>query len=610
MRVETRHNSERRRARSGQASAAGLFGAILLVFSVCGPARGQLTSRDRQEISGIEQRAFVSLAREDFALAAALFSELRARYPASEKNDGWLFNVARCLYHQDMLADADRRLRELFDRFAGSPLVPFANRLLGDIAFRRADTREAVSQYLQAYSNSREQRLSQLVERELKALLLSDPQAGTVVVSEITAMTMSGEKRDRLLAALDRELKPSLDSGSRERLEAHRRLAGSTDSRSSGSWKISLALPLSGKLQRYGAQIERGALLASRVARTERGVGLDLVTSDTHGNPANAAQVALEAHNSEALAMIGPLTSEEAVAVSATLNCAEIAALAPAASQTDFTQISQATFQMTPSPEMIGRRLAEYAFMALPASTAAALAPNSDKERRMAEAFVDRFQTLGGEIVAFEIFPPSATDFGGFCRKIKKRFLAGYEQNAVMLSADGDTLDLDEAPIDIGCIFIPATQSQLKLALPQINFHNIFTTLIGSEGLSSKNIREMTLQNVRQVIFNSALTQDNDNQKYVEFAQRYRDVYGETPSRLSALGYDAVALIVDGLLSGARSQTSMRKFLGGVREFSGASGEVSFGADHTNQAIALYTLIEGLPQRLDWKGPALVREGR
>lgn len=585
----------------------GLRLIIVTVMTVCAfsNVQAQLSSRDKQEIAGLEQRTFGLLEEENFARAAALLSELRSRYPSSEANDSWLFNLARCQYHLNNLDDAERRFREFTERHPASQLIQYAHRYLGGIAFRQGDDAVAVAEFLNSYNVASDDRLLRIVEQELKEFARDNPERSRLLVNETA---LSASRRQALLTALESELRPYLEAEELRRLRDHRRFAGGSGSAKRGI--IALALPLSGKLERYGQRIERGALLAARVAEFERGVILDFETTDTEGSAVKAARAALAAHKSEALAMIGPLTSEEAVAVSATLNCAEISALAPAASQTDFTQLSEATFQMTPSPEMVGRRLAEYAFLELPVATAAALAPNSDNERRMAEGFVKRFEALGGEIVAYEIFPPRATDFGEFCRKIKDRFLSGYEENAVMLNAAGDTLSLSAAPVEIGCIFVPATQSQLKLALPQINFHNIFTILLGSDGLMSQNIREMTLQNVRRVIFSSTLAQDTDSESYIAFAERYRDAYGEPPDRLAALGYDAVNLIVNGMLSGADSQSRMREYLSKVKNYSGVSGEVTFGADHTNQAIALYTYVDGQRQRIDWSAPARAHGSR
>lgn len=581
-----------------------VFAAALAVCTFSS-AQAQLSSRDKQEITGLEQRAYGFLEKENFVRAAELFAELRSRFPVSAANDSWLFNLARCQYYLDNLDDAKRHFLDFTERYSASQFIQYVHRFLGGIAFRQNDAAVSVTEFLISYNTASDDRLLRIIEEELKESIRDNSERARLVVGETT---LSASRRNTLLLALEAELRPYLEAEELNRLRDHRRFAGGAGSAKRGI--IWLALPLSGKLERYGQRIERGALLAARDAEFERGVILDFETTDTEGNAVNAARAALAAHNSDALAIIGPLTSEEAVAVSATLNCAEISALTPAASQTDFTQLSDATFQMTPSPEMIGRRLAEYAFMELPTATAAALAPNSETERRMAEAFVARFEALGGEIVAYEIFPPRATDFGGFCRKIKDRFLSSYEENAVMLNAAGDTLSLGSAPVEIGCIFVPATQSQLKLALPQINFHNIFTTLLGSDGLSSQNIREMILQNVRRVIFSSTLAQDTDSESYIAFAERYREAYGEPPDRLAALGYDAVNLIVNGILSGAESQSRMRDYLSKVRNYPGVSGEVTFGADHTNQAIALYTYVDGQRQRIEWSAPATAGGGK
>ena len=334
---------------------------------------------------------------------------------------------------------------------------------------------------------------------------------------------------------------------------------------------------------------------------------VELVAFDTHGSPVEAARVARRAEEEDALAIIGPLTSEEAAAVSAGLRCANVPALAPAASQSDFTSLSDHMFQMTPSPAMIGRFLAEYAYLGMPVATAAALAPNSPTEKEMAEAFVERFTNLGGTVLAFEVFPARATDFGHFARTIKDHFLADYKENATLITTNGDTLDLDEAPVKLGCLFVPATAQQLQLILPQINYHNITTTLIGADGMAAPAVWELELQNVREMLFTSLLTNDPGNEVYRSFAEKYRNAHTEPPDRLAALGYDAARIILDAYDSGARDSRAMANALMRGVAFEGASGWIQFNDDRVNHAVALFRVVDKAPERVAWTAPVTLR---
>lgn len=531
------------------------------------------------------------LANGEYNHALTLYAELLSRFANSPERPVWLYNQGRAYYHLERLSEAERVFRDLAALHGEHPLAAYALYLLGNTLIKRGDGAGGGEAFVRSFDRSRNAELDALIVNALNSLGDSYSGAGEA----LQRIPQSEEsRRAELLRRLD-------FGGEVSPLSAE--VAVTPESVGKGA--ITLALPLSGKFESYGQRIERGVLLANR-ERSDAGLApLELAVFDTEGDPSAAARIVKQAQQSQTLAMIGPLTSDAAVAVSAMLNCGDLVALAPAASQRSFVELSDKMYQMTPSPAMVGRRLAEYAFIGLPVATAAVVAPNSENELQMAEAFSDRFTDLGGEIVSYEVFPERATDYGDFCRTIKRRFLGGYEENAVLLNENGDTLDLDEAAVEIGCIFAPATTRQLQLLLPQINYHHIVTTLIGSDGMSSARIWEMPLQNVRRLLFSSTTTQDPDNLVYQEFAGRYRDLYGESPDRLAAVGYDAAKLLAQALESGVSEQRKMKKFLEELQAFAGASGEVSFGADRINDDITIYTVQDNLPVNVRWRPPAL-----
>ncbi|HSG98830.1 MAG TPA: penicillin-binding protein activator, partial [candidate division Zixibacteria bacterium] len=465
---------------------------------------------------------------------------------------------------------------------------PYAHYLSAGALFREGSVDGALREYFAAYRASTDTELDSLIIASLRETQQQFPDKVTAAAE---AETLSGPRRQTLSAALGASI--GRGAGTVRELDAS---------------SIVMALPLSGRLQSYGERIERGAQLALDQRAAESAAHrLQLQAFDTHGSPVEAARIVQRAQDQSALALIGPLTSEEAAAVSAALRCGELAALAPAASQSAFTELSDHMFQMTPSPAMIGRFLAEYAYLGMPVATAAALAPNSETEREMAEAFVERFEALGGQIIAFDIFPERATDFGNFARTIKNRYLQYYQENATLITTEGDTLELDEVPVSVGCVFIPATASQLQLILPQINYHNITTTLIGADGMASPSVWELKLQNVDRIVFTSLLTNDPGNEVYRDFAEAYRDRFGEAPDRLAALGYDAAQMIIDAVRGGSTVTDAVARALADSGEREGASGWIKFGPDRINRAVALFSVVDGIPLRVSWTAPTAQR---
>ncbi len=566
-----------------------------------------LAAGDTQASASILEKSAIDLLNDGrYSRAASIFADLASRFPASPGHDSWLYNLARSKYHLGQFESAKRDFADGISRYGQSHNKPgdytaYRWFFLGNIAVRDADVSNAARDYVRAYALASDERLMKLTIESIQSLAENSGDSLSAFV-KIGAETYS-------------QLGPSAVN-SKDYFVAE--LTGAASKKSSGNSftdhkrnnrnlpTVTLALPMTGKLEQYGERIERGAQLANYTSRENSKPAINIELEDTQGSPSLAVEITRRAEQKKSLALIGPLTSEEAVAVSASLTCLDLTALAPAANQNNFVKLSQTMFQLSPSPSTIGRRLAEYAFLQMPVATAATLAQNNESDKEMASAFANRFKELGGEVVAVEVFPPSATDFGEFGERIKARFLGGYADEVELIGENGDTLDFDEAPVEIGCIFVGATVRQLQLILPQINYHNIKTTLIGSDGLATPSVWDLPLQNVKGIIFTSWRTQDAENTAFRSFAQKYRNRYGESPDRLAALGYDAVRMVIEGVNNGVRSQSEMSKFLESLTAHKGASGDVVFGADHVNSELSLYKVVDKLPKRLSWNPPRII----
>jgi ABC-type branched-subunit amino acid transport system substrate-binding protein len=594
----------------GEGAALAVL-VVRLVFIVClgiiSWAPSQLAASDTGTSSVILEKSAIDLLNDGhYNRAASIFADLASRFPASPGHDSWLYNLARSKYHLGKFESAKRDFAVGITRYGQNPdsrseYTSYRWFFLGNIAVREGDATTAAHDYVRAYALAGDERLMKLsIESMLSLVENSGDSLSSFmrfvddVYSQVDVSAI--QSKSALIAALNGVTPENETSDTRNAARDNGRDLPT----------VTLALPMSGKLEQYGKRIERGARLANFVSREDSSPIIYLELEDTQGSPSLAVEISQRAEQGNSLALIGPLTSEEAVAVSASLTCSNLPALAPAANQNNFAKLSQTMFQLSPSPSTIGRRLAEYAFLQMPVATAATLAQNSPSDKEMAAAFAKRFTELGGEMVAVEIFPPSATDFGKFGERIKTRFLGGYDDEVELIGENGDTLDFDEAPVEIGCIFVGATVRQLQLILPQINYHNIKTTLIGSDGLATPSVWDLPLQNVKGIIFTSWRTQDAENSAFRSFAQMYRYRYGESPDRLAALGYDALRMIIEGLRNGARSQSAMSQYLESLTLHKGASGDIAFGVDHINRELSIYTVVDKLPKRLSWNPPRII----
>jgi ABC-type branched-subunit amino acid transport system substrate-binding protein len=277
--------------------------------------------------------------------------------------------------------------------------------------------------------------------------------------------------------------------------------------------------------------------------------------------------------------------------------------IAPAATQAGLTLLSESAFQLSPNIELQGVQAAEYAIINRQADSAAILTPTSSDHLRMARAFADRFEQLGGTVVAIEYYRARDKDFGPYVRDIKAALLGLHPDSLFFINERGDTLDAEAVPVGIDCLYLPGVASQLRLLLPQLNFYSLNAFYLGSDGWGDDAIYRLGDNVTRRAVFTSPFLEQERSEAYLDFAADYDRRYGEQPHRLASLGYDAVKLIGLAVQAGAGTRQEVASQLARVRHYSGAAAPVTFGKHRENVELPMYQLIDGVPVYLGETSP-------
>ncbi|RKX24932.1 MAG: hypothetical protein DRP45_07120, partial [Candidatus Zixiibacteriota bacterium] len=316
---------------------------------------------------------------------------------------------------------------------------------------------------------------------------------------------------------------------------------------------------------------------------------------DTKGDPINAARIVKELINSSVDAVIGPLTSEEAAVTSATLSCGTLPIIAPAATQSGLTLLSESAFQLSPNVELQGIRMAEYATLNLQADSAAVITPTGTDDLRMTRAFTDRFVELGGTILAIQYYRTRDKDFGDHIQSIKAQLLGVHPDSMFFIDERGDTLDADGIPCVVDCMFLPGRPGQLRQLLPQINFYNLNAAYLGSDGWGDDAIYRLGDNITKGAVFPSPFLQQQTSEEYLRFAAAYDLRYGKQPQRLACLGYDAARIISMAARAGATTREELVLRLSGITQYQGAAATLTFGEYRENTELPLYRISDGQP---------------
>jgi len=564
---------------------------LLLLVILSGSATAE-NETDKQNIKQAIAKGKRLIREGNYLQATRVFEGLAGQYPNSSDIDQFIFYRAKAKYYFGDYADAIAGFSFFISRFPDSQQKPYALFLQANAYYRNGDLNNAFKQYLNAYQLSNDLDLNEMILNSLAAMY-ENASSVDVHVSEFGNLP---EKKKCLL--IDK-LAPVLIT--RNMIQEAKNLLAICDNdlvisdtqstRKKTDLEIAMLLPLSGDLNSFGQDIYNGAIIASEMYRTKHKLKVNLTPYDTYGDPVSAARIAGDLNNSTIDAIIGPLTSEEAAVVSARMNKSQLPVLIPAATEAGITLLSESSFQLSPNIELQGIRMAEYAINELNADSAALITSTAKEHLLTSRAFVERFKELGGTIVAIEYYRSRDKDFGKYIRDIKAVMLGVTQDSTYYIDERGDTVKVDIIPVHLDCLFIPGDQRQVRLLLPQINFYNINTLYLGTDGWGDDAIYRLGDDITKGAIFPSPFMNEAQTDGYAQFAALYDSRYGEKPKRLSNLGYDAMTLLCQAYLNNGRSTSSLTEQIKQTNKYGGASGIITFGTKRENVEMPLYRII-------------------
>lgn len=284
------------------------------------------------------------------------------------------------------------------------------------------------------------------------------------------------------------------------------------------SVKVALLLPLSkaGQTGKVAKSLKQaGELALFEFDRPD----VVLFTKDTKGTPEGARDAAMEAVQSGAELVIGPLFSESVRAASVITRSANVPMVA---FSTDRAVAGNGVYLMSflagaDVPRVVnfaaGQGLRRYA----------ALVPKTPYGQLVERSFRESVARAGGQVLTVEHYP---LDANGMLEPVKR--LKAVEKKA---RASG-------APLD--ALLLPSGQEAIPTLSPLMPYFNIDTTkikLIGTGDWDYPNI------GAEKPLLNGWYPAP-DPKGWRAFTQRFVKTYGRPPPRIASLGYDAVSLAV------------------------------------------------------------------
>lgn len=528
---------------------------------------------------------------KDYPATIEICEELLATYRDDPRRDVYLYALARAHYFSGNFSQARKSLTALRAESPASTLLPASYYLEANCVYRLAREEDAFLLYLKAYETATDSRLKELSRKALFAAIDAGYFPPDSILHQVpTDIQCPIKGRMARLVTAKR---------SREQIEAF--LAGCPEDLSDldaiatpGGEHLSLGimLPLSGSYARYGQAILDGAMLAMEELKAAQ-TPVELLAYDSRADHVAAArEVQALAENGVDL-IIGPLLSDVAATAAATANCLRMPLLVPVASQAGFADLTPYCFQMSPNLVTIGRGMAQYAVTRRGLTRLAVITAASVDELTMADAFTAEATRLGAKIVAVEKFRLGETDFGPYIRDLKSILLKTAADSTVYVSLAGDTLSLDETPVSIDGIFIPANEDELYLLLPQLNFYQVRTICLGTDSWDTDKVLKLGEGVLGRSVFFSGKAAMRDSRNFSDFASLFTAKSGNAPDQLAALGYDAVQVAAAAFRQGKINPDYLAEFLSTLKGYEGVSGRFTFGRGRSNLELPLFTFQNG-----------------
>ncbi|MGH9464039.1 MAG: ABC transporter substrate-binding protein [Thermoanaerobaculia bacterium] len=335
--------------------------------------------------------------------------------------------------------------------------------------------------------------------------------------------------------------------------------------------QLGAVLPLTGEAQIYGKSIQRGVELAVAElhARPANGATVTLSLVDSRSDPERAAALARQLFADGALAVIGGVTSAEALAMVPIAEGSGRVVLSPSASSPELTGISQHFYRVAISDAREGAAMATFATQRRKAASVVILTKTDPFARGVAQAFRSEFERQGGRVLeAVELASP-VSDLLASVERVRS-----LQPAAVYVAAYAEEVARLLAALR-GSAFLGDVYTTSAFAAPQV---------IAGIGALAEGVF------LSQAVFEL----DGDDRRIAEFAERFRAHNGAAPDLYAAQGYDSV-MVLEAALAADRdgAPSEFWRSLRGLRDFAGVTGTLQFDERGDVQKFPRIYIVDG-----------------
>jgi branched-chain amino acid transport system substrate-binding protein len=330
---------------------------------------------------------------------------------------------------------------------------------------------------------------------------------------------------------------------------------------------------MTGSTAHFGQDTDRGVRMAIEEANAKGGVlgkKIKLVTLDDRGDSAEAANAVSRLIDVEKVsALLGEVSSSLSLAGGRVAQRRKIPMISPTSTNPKVTEVGDYIFRVCFIDPFQGKVMATFARKNLNFDKVAILKDvKNDYSIGLADAFQKSFTELGGKIVGEQSYSQGDTDFSAQVTAVRGTgaqalFVPGYYS-------------------EVGSI--ARTADRLGLKIP----------LLGGDGWDSPDLFKIGGDAINGSYFSDHFAPDVATEKAKAFVANFTTKYGQAPTGLGALGYEAALVLIDAVArAGKTDPTAIRDAIATTKDFEGVTGKITLDAQRNALKSAVVLKVEG-----------------
>ncbi len=352
-----------------------------------------------------------------------------------------------------------------------------------------------------------------------------------------------------------------------------------------GVVQIGVLVPISGDEAEIGKSVYQGVQLAVDQANQMNGLTAKTIVLDTKGNMVETVRRTRElVEDHRVPVIIGPVLSHTATVSAAMLMDKQTVMISPTATDDGISTLGKNIYQMNVTLGVLGKKVARYAAENLNIDDYAILAPNNAYGKILAESFKAEIQKRNLELVFEDYYEEGSNDFSAHFLNLRTKLLERHlEKIALEKGLDykggisrSDSLKYLDSTLAVGGLFIPGDADDIVMLAPQVYFHRIRTQMLGSNGWHNPKVIKDGKRYIANTIISTSFELNQNQKMWLDFKSAYKSRFNAEPDRISALGYDAAALVMKALASAGNDPSKINENLRKTQNYQGLSGLISF----------------------------------